>query len=208
MRTICLASAKGGSGKSTLSTCLAVEAEKRGERVALIDLDPQGSIPDWLDLRGDRGELGFADNPVSIPRAISKLADEGCTLVVIDTPPEIIRTIHAGMRAADLVLIPVKPSLLDIAAAEMVVELAIKDGKPYAFVINEAPSRGTRTEQTIDVLSAAGDVLETVVTCRSPFVTAISKGKTGAEIDSAAGAEITSLWKEVAALLPARKGRT
>lgn len=206
MRVICLASAKGGSGKSTLSTALAVEASRHGENVALIDLDPQGSIPDWLALRKAE-DFDFTDNPPSIPRAINRFADGGCTLVVIDTPPEIIKTIHAGMRAADLVLIPVKPSLLDISAAEMVVELAIKDAKPYAFIINEAPTRGTRTEQTIDTLSEAGDVLETVITCRSPYVSAISRGKTGNEVDPAARAEIEALWSEVTARLPRKKVR-
>lgn len=186
--------------------CLAVEAARHGERVGLIDLDPQGSICDWVALRR-KDDLCFVDNPPSVPRAVSKLADDGCTLAIIDTPAEIIRTVHAGMRAADLVLIPVKPSLLDIGGAESAIELAIKDGKPYAFVVNEAPSRGTRTEQTIDVLMAAGDVLDTVITCRSPYVVAFSKGRTGAETDAAAGAEIASLWKEVAALLPSKKVR-
>lgn len=54
MRTISFVTQKGGSGKSTLAACLAVVAQQAGEKVFLIDMDPQGSLLKWSKARGER----------------------------------------------------------------------------------------------------------------------------------------------------------
>lgn len=205
MRTICVASGKGGSGKTTITIALAVEAEARGERVAVMDFDPQGSLSEWWECR--EGETpGYIQQPESIPKAIREAAKDGYTLVIIDTTPKDLELIHAAMRACDLVLIPTKPSPLDIWAVEWAANRAEKDNRPFMFVINEAPSQGTSVAQMAYVLASKGHVAETVVKLRIPYRRAVLTGEVGNEIDAAAGKEIAELWREVEACLP-KKGR-
>lgn len=205
MRTICVASAKGGSGKSTISMGLAVEAESRGETVAIMDFEPQSSVGEWWEAReGDTP--GYIEQPDSIRAALKEASAEGFTLVIIDTTPKDLDLIHAAMRACDLVVIPTKPSPLDVWAVEWAAVRAEKDNRPFLFVINEAPPQGTSAAQIASILAAKGPVAETMVSLRIPYRRAILSGKTGAEIDAAAKKEIAALWEEVDSYLP-KKGR-
>ncbi len=106
-------SAKGGSGKSTLAASLAVAAAEDGERVFLIDVDPQGSVIAW----GSRRQRDAPDvdriGPDRVENAVTGLAQAGYTLAVIDTPGVDTAATAAAMRTADLSLIPARPSALD-----------------------------------------------------------------------------------------------
>lgn len=205
MRTICVASAKGGSGKSTISMALAVEAASHGENVAIMDFDPQGSVGEWWEAR-EAEDIGYIEQPENIRAALKAASAEGCTLVIIDTTPKDLHLIHAAMRACDLVLIPAKPSQLDVWAVEWAAKQALRDNRPFLFVINEAPSQGTSVAQIASLLSAMGPVAETSVVLRIPYRRAVMLGKTGPEIDAAAKKEIAALWQEVETFLP-KKGR-
>ncbi len=88
MRILALASQKGGSGKTTLSGHLAVQAQRAGSGpVVLIDIDPQGSLADWWNERED--ELpAFAQTTVArLATDLEQLRQQGFKLAVIDTPP-------------------------------------------------------------------------------------------------------------------------
>ncbi|NOU08227.1 MAG: ParA family protein, partial [Hyphomicrobiaceae bacterium] len=136
MRTLVVASAKGGVGKTTLATALAVEAAKT-KRVAVIDLDPQQSAARFLDLR-DMANPRLVTHVADLAEALDLLVDDGVDLVAIDTAPASLSNLVPAVAAADLVLVPVRPSPLDVEASDVMVELLRKSGRPFAFFINGA----------------------------------------------------------------------
>src|SRR4030095_5108675 len=96
-------SQKGGSGKTTLSGHLAVQAQLTGAGpVCLIDIDPQGSPADWVDER--QGEMpAFAQTTVArLAADLEVLRQQGFKLAVIDTPPAITMAIHSVIQVAAL----------------------------------------------------------------------------------------------------------
>ena len=114
MRSILLLNPKGGSGKTTLATNLAVYFALRGKSVALIDFDPQGSSIDWLAARpADRPPIqGVAawEGRLRIP--------SGMDCVVMDAPAGLHGEMVAGLvRRAQTLLVPVVPSPIDLRAA-------------------------------------------------------------------------------------------
>ena len=115
MRVLALASQKGGSGKTTLSGHLAVQAQFAGSGpVVLIDIDPQGSLADWWNER--QADLpAFAQTTVSrLAGDLSVLRQQGFKLAVIDTPPAITMAIQSVVAVAELVVIPTRPSPHDL----------------------------------------------------------------------------------------------
>jgi len=120
---VVMATLKGGSGKSTAAACLAAHCQRAGLRVAVIDADPQASLVHWQSL--GEPSLGLeivADTSESVAwraRALAADAD----LVVIDTAGFRNRTMIEALAVADLAVIPIKASPLDIAAAIETVRL-------------------------------------------------------------------------------------
>ncbi len=118
MLTIAIASGKGGTGKSTIAAALAVRAMKHG-RVALIDLNPdQPSLTHWWTLRGEPKNPCLFDDYEDLVADLPKLGAQGWRTCLIDTPPGGSAVIEMAVAAADIVLIPVKPSIVDAAAAD------------------------------------------------------------------------------------------
>src|SRR6478672_10030644 len=122
LRVVTLAASKGGVGKTTLATALAVRAAKDSTRVALLDLDPQESMSAWWDRRGKQTNPKLFEIDATT-EAIELLVSEGWEWVFIDTPPARIELIEPGIVVADLVLIPCRPSALDIEQIDIAVEL-------------------------------------------------------------------------------------
>jgi hypothetical protein len=99
MRVLAIASRKGGSGKTTLSGHIAVEAERQGAGpVAIMDIDPQGSLAEWWNARAQPTPLYAQASLATLADDIARLADAGVELVVIDTPPAITETISCWCR--------------------------------------------------------------------------------------------------------------
>jgi chromosome partitioning protein len=120
---VVMATLKGGSGKSTAAACLAAHSQLAGLRAAVIDADPQASLLHWQ---------GLGDPPLDIPiiadtsEAVAQRARElarDVELVVIDTAGFRNRTMIEALSVADLAVIPIKASPLDIAAAIETVRL-------------------------------------------------------------------------------------
>src|SRR5688500_13726297 len=123
MRTICIASQKGGSGKSTISAHLSVEAGK-SLTVAIVDTDnPQGSLSQWFNVRK-------AETPVFLRDYVP---DIDLDLTIIDTPPRLDAILRKSILASDLVIIPVRPSPNDLRAVPVIIAESEKAGKPFVF---------------------------------------------------------------------------
>ena len=95
MRILALVSQKGGVGKTTLAGHLAVEAERGGSTVAMLDTDPQGSLAAWWNSREAEAPLFVGGSLAELRQQLTELEAMGVDLVVIDTPPR-----HHGAYSA------------------------------------------------------------------------------------------------------------
>ena len=113
---VALLNQKGDVGKTTLALHLAGAWARQGERITLVDADPQGSAFDWSEQRAKEalprlfGVIGLARD--TLHREAPELAREA-RRVVIDRPPRITGLMRSALLAADLVLVPVQPSPFD-----------------------------------------------------------------------------------------------
>lgn len=197
MRSIALLSQKGGSGKTTLAIHLAVAAEAAGERVCLLDTDPQGSAIAWQQARIDDRPHVMSATPSTIARVLEDGRQDEVTLVVIDTAPHLQPGTSAIITQADVVLIPCRPSALDIATIPATLRLAQAAGKPAAIVLNACPARAPEVGEALDVL-ATYDVPIAPVTLgdRRAYARAYARGQAVTEFEARgrAAQEITELW--------------
>ncbi len=198
MLIIALASQKGGAGKTTLAGHLAVEAElSNAGPVALVDADPQGSLAEWWNARA-------ADTPVFAHTSLSRLRDDvarmrdrGIRLLVIDTPPAITATIGEVISISDLVVVPVRPSPLDIRSVARTVVLVEQFDKPLVFVINGAHPTARITNQAVIALSQHGTLAPSIIHQRTDFAASMIDGRTVMEMPrkSRSVNEIVLLWE-------------
>ena len=143
---ITIAQQKGGSGKTTLCANLAIALQRKGKRVAILDTDPQGSLGQWYMLRreavGDRGpQLGFATASAWGARYEARELAKDHDFVLIDTPPKMGVDGRPAIEVADLVIIPVSASPLDVWATQPTAALAEAEKKPVLVVMNRISSR-------------------------------------------------------------------
>ena len=197
MHVLVLASQKGGSGKTTLSGHLAVEAQKAGVgSVALIDTDPQGSLSHWWNARAARAPLFAKVGLFELGEALEHLQRSGIRLAVIDTPPAITESISHVIGHADLVILPTRPSPHDLRAVGATVDIADRHGKPVLFVINAATPRARITGEAAVALSQHGTVAPVTVHHRVDFAASMIDGRTVGEVaaKSASAREVRELW--------------
>ena len=200
MYTVVMASQKGGSGKTTLSGHLAVEAERAGAGpVALIDTDPQGSLSLWWNARTARSPHFAQVGLFELEEALEALRKAGIRLVVIDTPPAITESITRVVAHADLVVVPTRPSPHDLRAVGATVDIAERHQKPLIFVINAATARARITGEAAVALSQHGTVAPVTVHHRVDFAGSMIDGRTVGEVDAkcASAKEVRDLWTYV-----------
>jgi chromosome partitioning protein len=199
MHIIGVLNTKGGAGKTTLTTCLAVRAAKEA-KVAVVDLDPQSSYSDWNRRRGEpenpellRGEDRASD-------AVEKLMlTSDYDYVFMDGPPAALLVTEDAINVSTLVVIPVRASRLDLSASRDCIQICQDSGTPFLVVVN-AKTRGDNSlvEQTRELLfSWKTPIANTVISHRMQYINAITTGKTGPEKDKLAAAEIDKLWAEI-----------
>jgi len=199
MRVLSLVTQKGGTGKSALAVSLAVVAEQAGERVCILDLDPQGTSASWYETRTAETPAVLDHNQAgSVPETVARLRDAGFTLAIIDTPGIDSHATRGAMREADLCLIPVRPSEADVKATMPTVRALEGMGRPYALVINQAPTnKQARVTAAVSVrLSTQGMVLPVPIASRIDHQYAYALGQGVHEYDpnGKAAAEIAEVW--------------
>ena len=205
-KIIAVAQQKGGAGKTTLAAHLAIAFASSGKnKVALIDVDPQGSIGNWLEAREGRlgeNETGLEFRTASAwgaRREAERLA-RNHDYVIVDTPPNAEQEARPAIAAASLVVIPVQPTPVDLWATESTLEMAAAEDVPAVLVLNRVPPRANLTGEIADAADKLyGDVAKTRLGNRVAFAASVGKGLTVGEIEprSTAAAEIDALFKEL-----------
>jgi chromosome partitioning protein len=145
MKIIALLGQKGGTGKTTTATGLAVAASLSGYQTAILDLDPQANAANWKDRRGvDSAPAVISVVPGRLPQAIEAARDAGAEFVFIDTPGKSSDAAIAAAKAADLVLIPVRRQVFDLETLAAVKEILQFAGNPLAAIVVNGIHPSTR----------------------------------------------------------------
>lgn len=211
-RTIVIAASKGGSGKTTIAAALAAHAAATGEQVAVVDADPQQSFGLWHERRGwpeNPGCIYGAGDDLDLGSAIDR-AKAMAKWVIVDLPGSLMRT-DMAIRDADLIVIPVRPSMMDIEAVSPICELADEAGVPRVFVVNAADKDWKLLGAAIDALAEIGEVMRESLRYHEGHPASMVQGQTAAELKGPssriAKAEIAALWAAISKRVAARKVR-
>lgn len=204
MKIIALIGQKGGTGKTTLATGLAVAASLAGHQVAIVDLDPQTNAANWKDRR--QSEHGPAVVSVQVGRlrhTLDAARESGAAFVVIDTAGKSDTAAIEAAKVADLVLIPARKQIFDLETLTAVREILRFAGDPAAFVvINGAhPNVRNAAEGAREIIDGAFGipVAPVAISQRSVYATAPATGQTPQELDPSGRAadELSALFEFV-----------
>jgi chromosome partitioning protein len=204
LRTLAVVALKGGSGKTTIATHLALAAHRRGLDTLVVDIDPQGSTaevlaarvgpgPDWIQTSGP----GLLSSKIDAARLQKQL-------LIIDTAAGALEDASEAIVLADFAVLVVRPTLLDISALARTMTLVRRLRRPSAVVVNQAaPARGgVETPQVTRALRALAymraPLAPTIVRARTIYQTALETGRSAEEMsDPAAAREIAALWEHI-----------
>lgn len=203
LRAIALVASKGGTGKTTLAAHLAVEAEREGLSVALVDMDPQASLTDWFNARQAETPRLSPATTDTLAERLGVLSEAQVDLAVVDTPPGQRAALEAAVRATGLSLIPCQPSPVDIRAVAATVALVEAAHKPFAFVINRAIPRTTIAQETTLLLAQHGRIAPEPLRQRVDYAAAMTDGRTAPELapTGQAARECAALWAYIATII-------
>ena len=197
MKTIVIASQKGGSGKTTVVAHLAVAAEKAGHGPAIIiDTDPQQTLATWWNTREAETPKLASVTLREMATRLTVLQEMGFAWCFIDTPPALTKQNKHVLALADLILIPTRPSPNDLWSLGATLGLVGQTGAPFVFVLTQAKGNARITVQTMAALSEHGRIFEAVIHDRVDYAASMTDGRTALEIapSGPAAAEVTGLW--------------
>jgi chromosome partitioning protein len=185
MKTIAILSQKGGTGKTTVALHLAVAAEAAGHTAAVIDLDPQSSAAGWAESREADGPAVAIAHAPRLPSILEAASANGATLAILDTAPHSQGDALAAAQAADAILIPCRPGILDLRAIGASVQIAKLAGKPAAVLLNACPPQGRAlADEAAEAVRGYGvEVTPVRLTQRAAFAHALAGGQTAQEYE-------------------------
>ena len=198
MKTIAFLSQKGGSGKTTLAVHTAVAAQENGERVVVVDTDMQKSAATWSEARHENAPAVITVAAASLSEVMKAARHDAMTLCIIDTAPHAAPDAVRVVGAADLVVIPCRPTAFDLAAVGAAVEIVQAASARAVLVLSACPFRAPEIAETRAVLEGFGiPVAPVEITDRRAFARAVATGRAVTEFDSGgkAAEEIRSLWQ-------------
>ena len=205
MKTIALICQKGGTGKTTLALSMATEALAAGRQVAVLDLDPQASACEWSDLRGEETPAVIDAQPARVDAVVERAREHGVELLLIDTAGRTEQAALAGARVADLVLIPLQPSVADLKTIQATIDLIRLAGSPaHSAVLMRVKPLGVRHDESAEWLSRQGiAVCPATIGDRVAFQDAFGMGRGVSEIepDGKAAREIRQVYKYASQLV-------
>jgi len=201
MYVLTLVTQKGGSGKSTLAVGLAVAAMADGERVAVIEADPQGTVTKWRERRANPyPRVARISEPGDIEQVLSRLEAERVWLAIIDTAATHNTLALRAITRADFCLIPARPTPADIEAALPTLIAIRKLGRRFAFILNQTPPRGGRLSEAATSLNSLGHLALPFIGQRNDHQDALGAGLGVSEFapHGKAAEEIRALWRWLA----------
>jgi chromosome partitioning protein len=205
-RVLSIISTKGGTGKTTLALNLAVSFRAARKSVVVLDLDPQATATAWSDARQDGDSLSVLScQHGRLPAVLQAAREGGADLVIIDTAPHSEAAALAAAKAADLILMPLRPEIFDLRAISNTVEMIQVAKKQPVAVLNAVPVRGPKVAEARGALAEMQ--LETApmtIGNRAAFGYAAiaSQGVEEYEPDGTAAVEVKALRKWIAKRLP------
>ena len=198
MKVLAILSQKGGVGKTTLATCLAVAAEQAGKEVAILDLDPQATASFWKDVRQLDTPAIASIQPIRLSAMLKACADGGTDLVVIDGAAVARDVTFEAARHADFILIPTKTAVFDTMSMTHTLEVVRQLARPFAVVLTFVPPQGQETGDAMKAVEELGAaVCPVTVGNRKAFFRAQALGQAVQEFEphGPAADEIKKLYE-------------
>lgn len=199
---ITFAQQKGGAGKTTLLVHLAHAFSNKKQQVALLDLDPQGSLTQWASIAN-------IDNLTILETASYRIggdlrsAKDRYDYVFVDCPGSAAATLEAAIRESDLVLAPCQPSMMDVWATAPIMDVCKAEKTEARIILNRVPPRSAVADDIAAKLEKSGTkVLKSRMGNRIAFSKSFGMGTTALGLSGQAQAksEVETLRKEVAKL--------
>jgi chromosome partitioning protein len=183
MQTIAIISQKGGAGKTTLAVHLAVASAAAGKTTGIIDLDPQASSANWGDRRKADLPVVVSAHSTRLPQEMDNAREAGVEVLILDTAPHSDSVAVEAARAADLVIVPCKPHILDIEAVGKTIDLIKITATPLFVVLNGVAPSGTEADEAEAAIreSFTVAVCPARLTTRVAFARSLVSGQTAAE---------------------------
>ena len=200
MKAIAFVTQKGGSGKSTLCISLAVAAQEAGRSVCILEMDRQATVSDWAEhRRADTPEVAQID-ATQLDDIMARLRASDFDYVFIDTPGVDSPGSIAAIRAADLCVVPCRPTPADLRAFKPTLAAIYRLEKRFAFVLNQTPPRSYRVRDAADGLAVLGVLPDTNIVMRNDHQDALGLGQGVTEYNPTgmAAHEVRTLWSWIA----------
>lgn len=201
LRTLAVIALKGGSGKTTVATHLALAAHLRGVDTLVVDTDPQNSARDILSAREAPGPDYVTATGRNVLAAQFGALAQRKDLMIIDTPAGAVETVSEAIVVADHALMVVRPTLIDLSGLARTLTLVRRLGKAYTVVMNQAPVAREDVEPPLVKRALKGlaymqvPLAPVILRSRSVYQTALERGRSAEEMsDRAAAGEIAALW--------------
>lgn len=199
---ISVAQQKGGAGKTTISTNIAVCLSNLGKKVGLIDLDPQQSASMWYELR----QNNIGDNTIDLllhNYNLDEVLKTHCghyDIIMIDTPPHAKESALKLIRCSDFVMIPAQLSPMDIWATQPILDMAQETKTAHFMVLNRVPHASKVSDKLRESLVESQlPIAQTAIGNRNSYVAAFLQGSGVTELDpkSQASIEVKELAMEL-----------
>jgi chromosome partitioning protein len=203
---ITVAHQTGGAGKTTMALQLAVAWQKQGYKVALIDIDPQGSAGSWSHMRARvladkyEGPEVVAITGWRMVGELSRLKQYGFDIIMVDSPPRAEAEVCIAVRSSDIVVIPLQASPMDVWATKPTLQFCFREKVPALLVMNRINLRTKLATKMIEEAQLLGaEVADITIGSRVALQSSLAEGKGVVETEpsSEAAKEIDNLAKEV-----------
>lgn len=184
MKTVAIISQKGGAGKTTLALHLATSSALQGRNTAIIDLDPQASAANWSDRRVAELPVVLSAHASRLNQEISRVKDMDGDLLIIDTAPHSDGAALEAAKAADLILVPCRPAILDIEAISNTLNLVKTTGTPIFVVMNAVAPQGSEAFEAAEAIAELGvGICPVQLRQRVAFSRALISGQSAEEFE-------------------------
>lgn len=198
MKTVAILSRKGGSGKTTIALNLSVAASLKKKTSVIIDIDPQTSITQWGDSRNKKNPIVISTPASRLSNTLNTCLNNKVDLVFIDTAPHAEQSSLIAARQADLVIIPCRPSVIDIRAIQSTTDICKIAQVKYFIVLNQVLPRSRLAQDTQDALKELQiPIIPINIGQRIAYINSVNQGEGVMEFDPKGQSfqEIDQLYK-------------